>query len=123
MHNKRINFLIIGIFIFLLISCTTILLIRFLTKSQNLFMSSNFMNIAIRADGSKEKGLGHISRCFALAQAFLDCGDKVHFFCGEQMTGGIQWNGTIFLFIGFLTINVSDMAKTRVQKLSRFTVI
>jgi len=49
------------------------------------------MNIAIRADGSKEIGLGHIVRCYALAEAFVEAGDEVTFFCSSKQHGGIDW--------------------------------
>jgi UDP-2,4-diacetamido-2,4,6-trideoxy-beta-L-altropyranose hydrolase len=38
------------------------------------------MNIAIRADASASRGLGHLKRCLALAQALRDLGASVSFF-------------------------------------------
>lgn len=38
------------------------------------------LNIAFRADGGKNIGMGHIMRCLSLARAFKEKGHKVYFF-------------------------------------------
>lgn len=48
------------------------------------------MKIAFRADGTKEKGLGHLMRCSAIADAFLEEGDQVVFY-SSYGTSGLQW--------------------------------
>lgn len=48
------------------------------------------MKIAFRADGTKEKGLGHLMRCSAIADAFLAEGDQVVFY-SSYGTSGLQW--------------------------------
>lgn len=48
------------------------------------------MKIAFRADGTKSKGMGHLMRCSAIADGFLEKGDQVVFF-SEYKTEGIHW--------------------------------
>lgn len=48
------------------------------------------MKIAFRADGTKEKGLGHLMRCGAIADAFLEEGSHVVFY-SSYGTSGLQW--------------------------------
>lgn len=48
------------------------------------------MKIAFRADGTKSKGMGHLMRCSAIADAFLEEGDQVVFF-SEYGTDGLYW--------------------------------
>lgn len=48
------------------------------------------MRIAFRADGTRAKGMGHLMRCSAIADGFLEEGDQVVFF-SEYGTDGIQW--------------------------------
>lgn len=48
------------------------------------------MKIAFRADGTRAKGMGHLMRCSAIADGFLEEGDQVVFF-SEYGTEGIQW--------------------------------
>lgn len=48
------------------------------------------MKIAFRADGTKSKGMGHLMRCSAIADGFLEAGDEVTFY-SEYGTSGINW--------------------------------
>ena len=48
------------------------------------------MKIAFRADGSKEKGMGHLMRCSAIADGFLAEGDEVIFY-STYGTSGLRW--------------------------------
>lgn len=48
------------------------------------------MKIAFRADGTKSKGMGHLMRCSAIADGFLEEGDQVVFF-SECGTEGLRW--------------------------------
>lgn len=48
------------------------------------------MKIAFRADGTKEKGLGHLMRCSAIADAFLEEKDLVVFY-SSYGTSGLHW--------------------------------
>ena len=52
-------------------------------------MKGKNLKVAFRADGSNEKGLGHIVRCFALSQAFMD--SDIRFYCTQSAIGGIGW--------------------------------
>ncbi|CUH94417.1 hypothetical protein P22_0483 [Propionispora sp. 2/2-37] len=51
-------------------------------------MGSQILNIAIRADGGKQIGMGHIMRCLSLANAFRQGGHRVSFI--SKLDEGIE---------------------------------
>lgn len=45
----------------------------------------------VRADASQQIGIGHVVRCWALAQAWIDAGGKVRFLCHEISSTLRDW--------------------------------